>query len=349
MSPTRTRMLPDEWPETDRAAWQSALRWGGLFDETGRASHWSPAQRATVEKSYGLWLAFLRRRGTLEIVEMPADRISKQALISYVESLESRKPLTIANRLRDLLEALRVMCPDADLEALRRLVRRLQARARKADRVQPNLVSPSEIYEAGIQRMERVAAIEYEKCDVQAVQFGDGLMMAILAAKPIRRRNIARTVIGTNLVRSGEIYELRYASHETKTKKPIRARLPQRLTAYIDRWLDEFRPVLVRDGDCQTLWVSCYRTAMAESTITARFCQATADEVGVPISPHKVRHIVATGVAAGLPDQALLLPHLLDHVGDATSRKHYVFADNLTASRRYLDVLAERQRMAGGG
>ena len=347
MSPPRLRLLVVDWPAEDQQAWSQALATGSLFDEGGAAA-WSTASRNTVEKAYGLWLACLKTSGQLDVDAAPLERVNRVTLEGYLASLEGKKPSTIANRFRDLLEALRVLVPDGDTEELRRITRALQARARQQVRVEPNLVSPDQLYEAGIARMERVAVATYEKLDVQAVQFGDGLMMAMLAIKAVRRRNIARTVLGVNLVKQGEVYHWRFGAHETKTRKSVSADLPERLTPYIEVWLNVFRPVLVRDRECDTLWVSCYRQPMAESTITARFKQATEDELGVAISPHKVRHAIATGVAAAMPSQANMIPYLLDHAGDQVLRKHYLFARNLAASEAYLNVLEDRQGRARG-
>ena len=70
--------------------------------------------------------------------------------------------------------------------------------------MRPNVVSTSELYRAGFVRMVRVARTEYEKRDVQAVQYGDGLLMAMQACKAMRRRNIVGTRVGVNLLRVGD-------------------------------------------------------------------------------------------------------------------------------------------------
>jgi hypothetical protein len=60
-----------------------------------------------------------------------------------------------------------------------------------------------------------------------ALRFSDGLMMAMLAAKPVRRKNLFGTRIDVNLKRlSSAAYEWHFESHETKTKERISALLP---------------------------------------------------------------------------------------------------------------------------
>jgi hypothetical protein len=88
---------------------------------------------------------------------------------------------------------------------------------------------------------------------------------------------------------------------------------------------------------------------MAKDTITSRFNMATEAELGVRMSPHHVRHCLATSVAVGLPRKVRMLPFLLDHKGDATGRKYYVLADKLAASSAYLNILEKRRRQMKGG
>ena len=349
MSPPRTRLLSSEWPRVDQELWRRATQKAKLFDADGCAAHWSATSKANAEKAYGLWLAFLARAGLLNSDERPAARASQVHLQAYVQTLQGRKATSIANRLRDLHEALRVMCPNANLDLLRRLVRRLQALARGQERVPPNIISTTELYEAGLARMKRVARTEYEKRDVQAVQYGDGLLMAMLACKAIRRRNIVEARVGVNLLRIGEIYVLQFPPRETKNGQLIRAELPASLTPFVDEWLNRYRPILLRDQVSEALWISSYRQPMAAVTIAARFKMATEQELGVPMSPHHVRHCLATSVALGLPHKARMLPFLLDHKSDATARKHYVLADKLVASDVYLNVLENRRRQAKKG
>ena len=216
MSPPRIRLLSTEWPLVDQDLWRRATQKAKLFDKEGQAAHWSATSKTNAEKAYGLWLAFLARTGQLDPDELPAARASQQNLQAYLETLQGRKATSIANRLRDLHEALRVMCPNANLDLLRRLVRRLQALARRQERVSPNIISTTELYEAGLARMRRVARTEYEKRDVQAVQYGDGLLMAMLACKAIRRRNIVETRVEVNLLRIGEIYVLQFPPVDEK-------------------------------------------------------------------------------------------------------------------------------------
>jgi hypothetical protein len=153
---------------------------------------------------------------------------------------------SIATRFNLLNEALRVMAPRDDRTHLVRLLRRLQWAARRQRKKRLPDVSASDLYAAGIARMKRIGAATYEKRDVQAVQYGDGLMMAMLAAKPVRISTLARTNVGLHLRRVDGRYVWAFAPTETKNNEPIRVEMPESLTVFIDRWLEAYRPVLLK-------------------------------------------------------------------------------------------------------
>jgi hypothetical protein len=181
-----------------------------------------------------------------------------------------------------------------------------------------------------------------------AVQYGDGLMMAMLVAKPVRRKNLVGTRVGEHLTKSPSgHYELHFAAHETKAKHAIVADLPAGLTPYIDYWLDTARPLLLGDGHSSAMWLTTNATDMAPETAYGRFCRATSEELGVRINPHLVRGIAATGIAIAMPEEAGIIPMVLDHRSDQTSRQHYNLADALSASARYVDVMQKLRRRSG--
>ena len=175
-------------------------------------------------------------------------------------------------------------------------------------------------------------------------------MMAMLAAKPVRRKNLFATRIGVHLRKlSAGLYEWRFEAHETKTKERICALLPASLTPYLDFWLTTARPLLLGSGQADALWLTTKGGAMAADTGYSRFCRATHEELGVRINPHLVRNIVATGVAIAMPEDVGITPMLLDHRSDQISQQYYNLADQLSASARYvilLDRLRHRTRVA---
>jgi integrase len=87
---------------------------------------------------------------------------------------------------------------------------------------------------------------------------------------------------------------------------------------------------------------------MSKGHIHFRYCQATTEELGVRINPHLMRKIVATGVAVSMPEDAKIIPDLLDHADDRTSREHYILAGQLHEGRRHLALLRSRRAKVSG-
>jgi integrase/recombinase XerD len=117
---TRYALSIQYWPKIDRAAWTKALQDADLFGERGIEAHWADATRAQVANGYGMWLHFLEAIGALQHDVMPTSRLSADRLAAYVESLKARSlsPISVASRLRDLAEALRVMDTGGDRTVL---------------------------------------------------------------------------------------------------------------------------------------------------------------------------------------------------------------------------------------
>jgi integrase/recombinase XerD len=346
----RYALCLEEWPAADRQAWRAAAQDGPLFGDAGRACHWAPITRAQVEKGYGMWLNFLAWRGELDQEAAPSARAIPSRVIDYIRELETRlAPVSVASRLRDLVEAIRVMDPTGDRGPVVRALRRRERTARPSRDKHAGLVAPTDLYEAGLGRMDREDAAAEGDRALRALRYSDGLRMAMLAAKPVRLRNLVGTQLGLNLIKAGARYVWQFGPHETKTAEAIRAAMPERLTPYIDRWLEHHRALLLAGGQADALWLTYRGTAMGRAAVYERFCSATEHELGVRINPQAVRHIVATGVAIALPEAVQMTPYLLDHRSDRTSTEHYNLADGLSASARYLRCLEMRRQRALNG
>lgn len=342
---TRRPALPfASWPQGDQRRWSAALTLGAVFDAAGLAAHWAPTTRIQVEEGYGYWLAFLAEVGELDPDSPPRSRLSVPRLDAYIAELRGRlSPVTVATRLRSLAEALRVMQPNGDRGTVLTGLRKLERHAKPQRKSRQPLVAPSDLYDAGLARMARVDATATDGKLIQAVHCGDGLRLAMLVAKPIRLQNLTNTRLGVNLVKRGHIYHWCFAARETKTKQAIDASLPDGLTTFIDRWLESYRPILLREHRNEALWISLKGEPMGRAAIYERVCLVTEEEVGVRINPHAFRAIVATGVAIAQPEDVSITPFLLDHRTERTATEHYNLAESLTASTQYLQRLEARR------
>src|SRR2546423_1331027 len=94
----------------------------------GLAESWSAKTWRTVLRRYLVFRAWYERRWGRAVDEPPGVRVTTEVLRAYYDW---RKPqvsaVTLAGEFRDIREALRVMCPEANLEVITRVMRRLIA------------------------------------------------------------------------------------------------------------------------------------------------------------------------------------------------------------------------------
>jgi integrase len=227
------------------------------------------------------------------------------------------------------------MQPDLDDGVIRLIAGRLGRRARPTRETAPLGVRPHDLFVMGIERMNRVEAAVYEKEDVRAVQYGDGLAMAILASVPIRLRNLIGLKLGSSLNRVDGAYRIVLSAQETKGKRAYAGDLPSVLTPYIDRYIERHRRKLLDGQPCDHLFISCYRGPMSANTMRGRFKDATEQMLGVAITPHQARAMAATAIAEDMPERIGIATPLLGHARQRTTREHYNMADQISAGRTY--------------
>ena len=175
-----------EWPLGHKQAYTRASRKGELFEPSGHAAHWSPATHRGVSQRWGLWLDFLKRTDRYNEAALPAETVTFESLAAYIAELQLRvSTVTLLIYVRDLSEAVRVMDSNADLQLLRQAVSELEANSVPAiDKIADEL-GPSDLFDAAITRLNKYVGLAPQDWRA-ALAFGDGLLMAILAAKPIR-------------------------------------------------------------------------------------------------------------------------------------------------------------------
>jgi integrase/recombinase XerD len=293
-----------------------------------------------TEKGYGLWLGCLARHGLLDPQAAPGARLTRETLTVFGKELLGRvAPQTAASRVRDLSVMIRVLDPDADRSLVRRMQANLARRAQPSRAKRELMIAPRLLFEAALARMDRVEHERHRKHDVRNVRYRDGLMMAILAARAFRRGNLAQMRVGRHITKVDGVYVCTFSGAETKNRRELVEPLPRALTSYVDRYLAEIRPALLRGHVSDAFWVSTYRAALSEQSIYTKVCAATEEELGVRLSPHLFRDALASGIANDDPEHIRMASRLLGHVDQRTTERHYIHAQALRASRRYNDVV----------
>ena len=342
--PARRSMPIEEWPAEDRAAWEAAFRPGDPFEPGGLAAHWRPRTRALVAQSYGHWLTFLEHQGRLDENQSPAERTTAEAIAAYLQILEPRcRSATVVIRIDGLVEALRVMAPHADITWLRqglaRLKQRTGDRKPKIDRLRPS----ADLYRLGLKLMVEADEDQARTPIRSATRYRDGLMIALLAARPLRASTFAALELGRHVVMRGECYWLDVPGEMTKTASPMEMPVPIELTPYLVRYVGDHRLALLGGNSVAQLWITKLGNPLRAHAVRTRICKWTKQAFGTAITPHLFRDCAATSLAVEDPVHVRLAAPLLGHRTLATTERHYNQASALEAHRHYHAHIRQRR------
>jgi integrase/recombinase XerD len=359
-----TRQSPiTGWPACDRELWNKAIEPGGLFGGHGAGAHWSASSRVMVVRVYNAWLSWLAAKELLDPNMRPNDRVTRERVEAYVAEIQTKlAPYTVLSLVQQLFDALRVMEPESNWKWPAQVYRRLKTQARPSRDKLSRLKAPQELIALGERMMDEADATPDWSARRRAVAYRDGLLIALLAYRPVRRKNLAMMRLGRHLVKVGGCWQIVFTVEETKSHAPYEAPLPAALRSRLERYLDVHRPVLMRgegtgnaaaspvDPELDAVWVSEVGTQLTYGILGKRIFEHTRQEFGRGLNPHMFRDCVATSVAVDNPKHIGDASLILGHAGHRTTQKYYNHARNLDASRRHAAMIASlRESLKGKG
>jgi integrase len=337
--------LPFEaWPLDDQERWEAAFRAPeDPFDEAGPASHLALTTRRALRSSYGIFLGFIARNHSELFVRPPATRLDRELAAEYLAWRRTTcANVTLANDLHLLRRALGYMCPTADLSWLRPIANRIAALAQPKS-TNFHLVTSDQLYALGMDLMDRADQTN-PVCKVDAFQYRDGLIIALLALIPLRRRTLAALRIGEHLQKSGHLWVLDIPAADTKAGRSLDYPVSENLSARIDRYLAKFRDVIAGASKHDGLWASSQGRPMHHGAIYDAVQRRTRKELGFPVNLHRFRHGAATFWSIHDPVNVRGAKDLLGHSSFGTTEKHYIRAQSRLAGRTLARAVGSTRR-----
>src|SRR5262249_13184200 len=236
-----------KWPAADRGAWEAAFKAGDRFDESGPGAHLAESTRKVWRESYARFLGFISATQRSSLDQPPDRRINPIIVAEYVvwrrRCRRSCGDMTVAIDLDHLRGALRLICRDTDWSWLLTITKRMAAKApRRTARY--HLVTSERLYALGVELMDRaVAAADAagHTSKEHAFAYRDGMIIALLALIPIRRRTLVALRIGRQLVKTGGLWALDIPAGDTKSGRPLDYPISKELSERIDTYLVRFR------------------------------------------------------------------------------------------------------------
>jgi integrase len=342
------RSLPlNEWPAAHRETWEEVCRPGLRLRKGGAASRYAEVSREDFARRYGAFLGFLQRSGLLDPSAGPAAQITPENIELYVGELKERvRSVTIWNCIYKLRMAARLLNPKADFAWLSEIEQDLalvmQPRS-KFDRV----VLAERLVEAGLTLVTEADAFSRYPFR-RAIGIRNGLIIALLAACPIRIKNYAALEIGTTFKQEQASWCINFPRGSTKTDAADQRPVPDYLEDAIELYLTKARPALIGSRPATNfLWISS-RTGRRYTTknLGTRISKITLETIGVDVSPHLFRTAAATTSACYGTDMPYLASAVLGHTDPRVTEEHYIRASTLNAAKDYAAIL-RRRRSAG--
>jgi hypothetical protein len=302
--------LPD-WPELDRIAWASAIADGDMFDGRGPAAHWAKTTRDAAIAAYGRWLGFLAEADASVLAAHPVDRLTRDWLVRYLDHL-AQTAGTVGRHMfiAKLRDTIRVMFPGKLPQHLSRLVARLEGQCQPRSMAARVVVTPR-LIALSKSLMKQAVGAEGEITDV--VAFRDGLMIGLLAVRPIRRRSFSLIRVHCQLQRVGYEWRMIFEESETKSGRPFAASVPEWIVPFLERYLGEVRPRFSGAAQHAGLWCSTKGGPLTDQAIYGIITERTRAAFGQPVNPHLFRACAATTIAILDPCRIGLARDLLDH------------------------------------
>ena len=332
---------PSRWPAPDKELWRIAQAGHGPDGPDNPAAGWRPRTLEKNEDGYGRYLSWLDREGLLLDGETPAGRITPERVKAYIAQIQTHlATVSVGLTVGALNAAANAFAPQADWSWLSKRYSRLKMRAEPSREKRKIIQHTLDLYNYGKRLME--TADQGPGQAIRAAQrYQAGLIIALLAARPLRIRNFQDITIGESLRWDSRNYWLTFA--DSKTYQPIDEPCPQDLLPYLDEFLRGRRLILLQqaakfgsaDPLHRRLWVDRVGKPMRENTLRDTIKSYTAAEFGEPLWPHLFRDCLLTSVATDRPDLMGISARLLGHTTLKTGEKHYNQACTLDASRRY--------------
>jgi site-specific recombinase XerD len=235
--------------------------------------------------------------------------------------------------------------PNADWSWLRRKYWRQKNRAKPSRNKRIRVVPAPALYTLGIDLMDTATdGARHAQPFFAASQYRNGLIIALMAARPLRIRNFQDIELRRTLVHRSGTYWLVFGEDETKTGRQVDVEVPRHLTAYLEQYLRVHRNMLLSKRLAGTkpttaMWVSRSGQKMNEPAMRTNIQSRTKLVFGHAINPHLFRDCAATSFATDDPEHVRCIAPLLGHSRISTSEKHYDQSTMLTAARTFSSTM----------
>lgn len=332
------------WPEPWCAAWKEATKKGDVFALGGAATKLSPRSVWNDEMAFGRYYEFLSLHGLWDASFI----VALDKLRAFSDHLaETVSPYSVLANLSQVVAAVRLMRPEADLRDANSAIFRFAGSVRPVRSVDARLCSPIELI-----TISQALMTAAEECPIHnksaAILYRNGALIMAATMCPLRHRNWRMMLIGQHLdLETGRIY---FKAHEMKRKCDMEFELAPELTPVLRRYIEHFRPCLMDSNavDQGYLWPAQTGGMTHRNALGIAVKAAIRRHAGKEFNFHLFRHSCATFISENAPERTRMASGVLHHARLSTTEKFYVKGRKRQSFRHYQkavrDIVAKGRR-----
>lgn len=334
--PTTNDQLIQEtktWPADAGQAWLEAHDpvWGPL--------KWAPESRYTYARIFTRYLEVARKADFPDNASCPLTSTDVKHFIRANQKTAS--PRTLHGYIHQLIEVAKVVYPEriksGEMDWLYKTRSNLfQIAVGTLKRRHDLLVSAIDLLWVAHSALIEARELSGWK---GAQRYRTGMFILLGLYVPERRRALSSLQLDQIDLEGGAIH---FDASQIKTRQDHSWCIPAGVVVVLRSWCEEWRPTYVREG-ASALFISARGMPVVDATLYAAMRQLCSEKLGVPVSPHILRHASATTLLEREPERADLVTLLLRHNSPRTRDEYTERANAILASRKANDTI----RMAG--
>ena len=344
-----------EWPDCIQGPWKAArTTQSALFKPDGSCPTLSANSWRIAEEGFGKLLTILNETNLLATCTGVDDIVTEPHLTAMVECMQA-DGLAITTQITYLTGvaiAARRLSANGDWSWVQTGINGLKACVPKQSLVSQSHISSADMLITGKQIFREAWNDHTARDMVRAVRARDGLILALLSVRPLRRRTFATLQLGKHIQIDGGDVRIHVPATLMKgEKRTYVADWPAALKPELFCYIDTIRPILLAGAQVDNssagdaLWVSERGSMLTADAIYRQVRHLTQQATGQAINLHRFRNIAASTVAINEPEQIDIAQEVLGH-SDPRSKEFYIQADQLAAVRRSHRVEDEILRIA---
>ena len=340
------------WPEEDRALWLQSLEQDDPFSEVGKRAHLRSISNHKVEKGYGRYLTCLTRHEPDALKGRACDRINRDRVKLFIADMEAEgnRKMTLLARLQELHSIAVILDPGNSFQFIKDFEARIRQRTESSRHADRPFTATDELLSLGLKLMQNAGQQTTDR--LKAIDYRDGLLIALLAMRPMRRKNFAALKLDQNVVQLDGVWRIRLGPEETKTHNRIDVEWPSELVGPLETYLEVHRPILIakvgrwHKSIDNALWVSAHGSPLTEMAFYQQVTKRTEAAFGKPINPHAFRNSAASTLAFEDPANVRISAAILGHSSFQTTERYYILAQQAQAHEAFVELILAVRKQA---